>query len=198
MNLYICLTMYNREGPQEKERDTAPERMTRERSKRASKRPRGEVGADPGPFMCWLCEPPQDFGQRQAYVSHMQEHYRPVPASQQANAGPSSRSEAMGLDVDSCNEEVPASDSLAEEDDWYSCYEVPVAEEADSHEQLPPLPLPEQWAPLPVNNIEEPDVSLITGLASQRLIKRFEFFLANICYKVMLQVLCQYVFGSKG
>ena len=39
MNLYICLTMYNREGPQEKERDTAPER--RERSRRASKRPIG-------------------------------------------------------------------------------------------------------------------------------------------------------------
>ena len=150
--------------------------------------------------MCWVCEPPQGFGQRQALVSHMQEHYRPVPASQQANdyVGPSSRTEAMGLDVDSCNEEVPASDSLAEEDDWYSCYEVPVAEEAESREQLPPLPLPEPWAPLPINTIEEPGISLITGLASQRFIKRFEFFLANICYKLMLQVLCQYVFGSKG
>ena len=41
MNLYICLTMYNREGPHEKERDTASERMTRERSRRASKRPIG-------------------------------------------------------------------------------------------------------------------------------------------------------------
>ena len=41
MNLYIYLTMYNREGPQEKKRDTAPERMTRERSRRASKRPMG-------------------------------------------------------------------------------------------------------------------------------------------------------------
>ena len=41
MNLYIYLFMSNREGPQEKERDTAPERMTRERSKRASKRPIG-------------------------------------------------------------------------------------------------------------------------------------------------------------
>ena len=39
MNLYIYLFMSNREGPQEKERDTAPERMTR--SKRASKRPMG-------------------------------------------------------------------------------------------------------------------------------------------------------------
>ena len=39
MNLYIYLFMSNREGPQEKERDTAPERMTR--SKRASKRPIG-------------------------------------------------------------------------------------------------------------------------------------------------------------
>ena len=155
--------------------------------------------------MCWVCEPPQGFGQRQALVSHMQEHYRPVPASQQANdyVGPSSKPEAMGLHVDSCNDEVPASDSLAEETDWYSCNEeVPAsdsqAEEVDSHEQLPPLPLPEQWAPLPVNNIEEPDVSLITGLASQRKIKRFEFFLANLCYKLMLQVFCQYVFGSKG
>ena len=148
--------------------------------------PKDEAGADPGPFMCWVCEPPQDCGQRQAWLSHMQEHYRPVPASQQANdyVGPSSRTEAMGLDVDSCNEELPASDSQAEE--------------VDSHEQLPPLPLPEQWAPLPVNNIEEPDVSLITGLASQRKIKRFEFFLANLCYKLMLQVFCQYVFGSKG
>ena len=78
--------------------------------------------------------------------------------------------------VDSCNEEVPASDSLAEE--------------ADSHEHLPTLPLPEPWAPLSVNIIEEPDVSLITSLASQRLIKRFEFFLVNICYKIMLQVFC--------
>ena len=33
--------MYNREGPQEKKRDTSPERMERERIKRASKRPRG-------------------------------------------------------------------------------------------------------------------------------------------------------------
>ena len=33
--------MYNREGPKEKERDTAQERMERERSKRASKRPIG-------------------------------------------------------------------------------------------------------------------------------------------------------------
>ena len=41
MNLYIYLFMSNREGPQEKERDTAPERMERERSKRASKRPMG-------------------------------------------------------------------------------------------------------------------------------------------------------------
>ena len=155
--------------------------------------------------MCWVCEPPQSFGQRKALVSHTEEHYRPVPASQQANdcVGPSNRPEAMGLHVDSCNDEVPASDSLAEETDWYSCNEeVPVsdsqAEEADSHEQLPTLPLPEPWAPLPINIIEEPGVSLITGLASQRFIKRFEFFLANICYKLMLQVLCQYVFGSKG
>ena len=162
--------------------------------------PKDEAGADPGPFMCWACEPPQGFGQRQAWLSHVQEHCRPVPASQQANdyVGPSSRTEAMGLDVDSCNEEVPASDSLAEEDDWYSCYEVPVAEEAESREQLPPLPLPEPLAPLPINPIEEPDGNLISGLASQRFIKRFEFFLANICYKLMLQVLCQYVFGSKG
>ena len=169
--------------------------------------------------MCWVCEPPQSFGQRKALVSHTEEHYRPVPASQQANdcVGPSNRPEAMGLHVDSCNdevpasdslaeetdwyscnEEVPASDSLAEEDDWYSCYEVPVAEEAESREQLPPLPLPEPLAPLPINPIEEPDGNLISGLASQRFIKRFEFFLANICYKLMLQVLCQYVFGSKG
>ena len=162
--------------------------------------PKDEAGADPGPFMCWACEPPQDFGQRQAWLSHVQEHCRPVPASQQANdyVGPSSRTEAMGLNVDSCNEEVPASDSLAEEDDWYSCYEVPVAEEAESREQLPPLPLPEPLAPLPINPIEEPDGNLISGLASQRFIKRFEFFLANICYKLMLQVFCQYVFGSKG
>ena len=41
MNLYIYLLMYNREGPQEKIRDTSPERMERERIKRASKRPRG-------------------------------------------------------------------------------------------------------------------------------------------------------------
>ena len=33
--------MYNREGPKEKERDTAAERMTRERSKRACKRSMG-------------------------------------------------------------------------------------------------------------------------------------------------------------
>ena len=33
--------MYNREGPKEKERDTAPERMTRERRKRAFQRPMG-------------------------------------------------------------------------------------------------------------------------------------------------------------
>ena len=140
--------------------------------------------------MCWVCEPPQSFGQRKALVSHTEEHYRPVPASQQANdyVGPSSKPGAMGLDVDSCNEEVPASDSLAEEDDWYSCYEVPVAEEAESREQLPPLPLPEPLAPLPINPIEEPDGNLISGLASQRFIKRFEFFLANICYKLMLQV----------
>ena len=147
--------------------------------------------------MCWVCEPPQSFGQRKALVSHTEEHYRPVPASQQANdcVGPSNRPEAMGLHVDSCNEEVPASDSLAEETDWYSCNEeVPVsdsqAEEADSHEHLPTLPLPEPWAPLSVNIIEEPDVCLITSLASQRLIKRFEFFLVNICYKIMLQVFC--------
>ena len=139
--------------------------------------PKDEAGADPGPFMCWACEPPQDFGQRQAWLSHVQEHCRPVPASQQANdyVGPSSRTEAMGLDVDSCNEEVPASDSLAEEDDWYSCYEVPVAEEAESREQLPPLPYP---CPTP----EEPDIY------RRYKIKRFEFFLANICYKLMLQV----------
>ena len=41
MNMYIYILMYNREGPKEKERDTAPERMERERSKRASKRPIG-------------------------------------------------------------------------------------------------------------------------------------------------------------
>ena len=41
MNLYIYLFMSNREGPQEKERDTAPERMTRERRKRAFQRPMG-------------------------------------------------------------------------------------------------------------------------------------------------------------
>ena len=41
MNLYIYILMYNREGPKEKEKDTAPERMERERSKRASKRPIG-------------------------------------------------------------------------------------------------------------------------------------------------------------
>ena len=41
MNLYIYLLMYNREGPQEKKRDTSPESMERERIKRASKRPRG-------------------------------------------------------------------------------------------------------------------------------------------------------------
>ena len=39
MNWYIYLLMYIREGPKGKERDTAPERMTR--SKRASKRPMG-------------------------------------------------------------------------------------------------------------------------------------------------------------
>ena len=33
--------MYNREGPKEKKRDTAPERMTRERRKRAFQRPMG-------------------------------------------------------------------------------------------------------------------------------------------------------------
>ena len=33
--------MYNREGPQQKKTDTSPERMERERIKRASKRPRG-------------------------------------------------------------------------------------------------------------------------------------------------------------
>ena len=127
--------------------------------------------------MCWVCEPPQSFGQRKALVSHTEEHYRPVPASQQANdcVGPSNRPEAMGLHVDSCNEEVPASDSLAEEDDWYSCYEVPVAEEAESREQLPPLPYP---CPTP----EEPDIT------RRYKIKRFEFFLAIICYELMLQV----------
>ena len=127
--------------------------------------------------MCWVCEPPQSFGQRKALVSHTEEHYRPVPASQQANdcVGPSNRPEAMGLHVDSCNEEVPASDSLAEEDDWYSCYEVPVAEEAESREQLPPLPYP---CPTP----EEPDIY------RRYKIKRFEFFLANICHKLILQV----------
>ena len=31
--------MYNREGPKEKKRDTAPERMTWERSKRANQNP---------------------------------------------------------------------------------------------------------------------------------------------------------------
>ena len=41
MNLYIYLIMSNREGPQEKERDTAPGRMTRERRKRAFQRPMG-------------------------------------------------------------------------------------------------------------------------------------------------------------
>ena len=41
MNLYNYLLMFNREGPKVKERDTAPERMTRERSKRACKRPIG-------------------------------------------------------------------------------------------------------------------------------------------------------------
>ena len=41
MNLYIYLFMSNREGPQEKERDTAPERMTREKRKRAFQRPMG-------------------------------------------------------------------------------------------------------------------------------------------------------------
>ena len=135
--------------------------------------PKDEAGAEPGPFMCWVCEPPQDFGQRQAYVSHMQEHYRPVPASQQADAyvGPSSRTEAMGLDVDSCNEEVPASDSLDEEADSLLYY---TAEEADSHGQSPPLPPQEQLI------IEEPD--------RRYKIKRFEFLLANICYKLMLQV----------
>ena len=127
--------------------------------------------------MCWVCEPPQSFGQRKALVSHTEEHYRPVPASQQANdcVGPSNRPEAMGLHVDSCNEEVPASDSLAEEDDWYSCYEVPVAEEAESREQLPPLPYP---CPTP----EESDIY------RRYKIKRFEFFLANICHKLILQV----------
>ena len=141
--------------------------------------------------MCWVCEPPQSFGQRKALVSHTEEHYRPVPASQQANdcVGPSNRPEAMGLHVDSCNdevpasdslaeetdwyscnEEVPASDSLAEEDDWYSCYEVPVAEEAEPREQ-DPCPTP-----------EEPDIT------RRYKIKRFEFFLAIICYELMLQV----------
>ena len=41
MNLYIYLIMSNREGPQEKERDTAPERMRREKRKRAFQRPIG-------------------------------------------------------------------------------------------------------------------------------------------------------------
>ena len=41
MNWYIYLIMYVREGPKGKERDTAPERMARVKSKRASKRPMG-------------------------------------------------------------------------------------------------------------------------------------------------------------
>ena len=41
MNWYIYILMYNREGPEENEKDTAPERMERERIKRASKRPMG-------------------------------------------------------------------------------------------------------------------------------------------------------------
>ena len=108
--------------------------------------------------MCWVCEPPQSFGQRQALVSHTQEHFRPVPASQQANdyVGPSSKPESMGLDVDSCNEELNASDSQAEEADSLLYY---TAEEADS--------LPEQLI------IEEPDRRV--------KIKRFDFFLANNC-----------------
>ena len=40
MNLFIYLII-NREGTQEKERVTAPERMTRERRKRAFQRPMG-------------------------------------------------------------------------------------------------------------------------------------------------------------
>ena len=48
-------------------------------------------------------------------------------------------------------------------------------EEAESREQLPPLPYP---CPTP----EEPDIY------RRYKIKRFEFFLANICYKLMLQV----------
>ena len=40
MNLFIYLII-NREGPQKKERVTAPERMTRERRKRAFQRPMG-------------------------------------------------------------------------------------------------------------------------------------------------------------
>ena len=41
MNLHIHILMYYREGPKEKERETAPEMMKRERSKRACKRPIG-------------------------------------------------------------------------------------------------------------------------------------------------------------
>ena len=47
--------------------------------------------------------------------------------------------------------------------------------EAEEKRQLPPLPYP---CPTP----EEPDIY------RRYKIKRFEFFLANICYKLMLQV----------
>jgi len=39
MNLHIHILMYYREGPKEKERETAPKRMKSERNKRASQRP---------------------------------------------------------------------------------------------------------------------------------------------------------------
>ena len=48
-------------------------------------------------------------------------------------------------------------------------------EEAESREQLPPLPYP---CPTP----EESDIY------RRYKIKRFEFFLANICHKLILQV----------
>ena len=55
--------------------------MRRLRTKVAPKRPREKVGQ----FKCSVCDPEQAFETRETLMRHIEDHYKPVPASPISN-----------------------------------------------------------------------------------------------------------------